>query len=565
MTRFSLFAGLRGASLRADLVAGLTLAAIAVPEQMATARLAGFPPHIGFIAFIAGTLAFAAVGSSRVVSIGADSTIAPIFAGGLAILAATGSPHYAALSALLALLVGGTLIVAGLLRAGWIADLLSTPVLTGFLAGVSIHIALSQAPAFFGVPAEHGDTESRITSLFSHLNAANGPTMLVGVLCLATIAVADEISPRIPGALIALAGATWATAHFELADKGVAQLGHIAHGAPHLAFPDVGPSDLRLVFGLAIVVALVVMVQTSATSRAFPTHGAEPNIDRDFLGAGAGSILAGLFGAFAVDASPPRTAIVAESGGVSQLSGLVAAGIVGAILLFGGGALAQAPAAALAAVLMFVAYRIFRWRDMQAIWRATRAEFLLIPITMLAVVVLPVQQGVALAIILSLLHGVWTTTRTRLIEFDRIPGTTVWWPSSKMHPGERLPGVLVVAFQAPLSFFNADLFQRDMDATTGRADGALKLVVLEASSILEIDYTAATALRECIKKRRASNVDFAIARLELVRAQQSFERFGIMAALGPGRLFHSVEDATNALAPIAQTLDGAVGAPHSPR
>jgi sulfate permease, SulP family len=546
---FRPFSGLRGANLRADLIAGLTLAAIAIPEQMATSRLAGFPPHIGFIAFIAGALAFAAFGSSRMVSIGADSTIAPIFAGGLAALAAMGSPHYAALAALLALLVGGTLILAGLLRAGWIADLLSIPVLTGFLAGISFHIALSQAPAFFGLPAEHGDMQARVEALARHIGEANGPTMLIGVFCLATIIIAEELSPRIPGALIALGGATWATTYFGLANEGVALLGSIAHGAPHLAIPDVAAADIRRVFSLAVVVALLVMVQTSATSRAFARNGVTPDIDRDFIGAGAGGLLSGLFGAFAVNASPPRTAIVVESGGSSQLSSLLAAAIVAGVLFFGGGALAQTPAAALAAVLMFVAYRIFRWRDMLSILRATRSEFSLIVATMLSVVLLPVQEGVGLAIMLSLLHGAWTTTRTRLIEYVRIPGSTVWWPASWIHQGERLPGVLVVAFQAPLSFLNADLFRRDMREAFERADGSLRLVVLEASSIVEIDYSAALALREAIEACRMKGVDFAVARLESVRAQKSFEQFGIMKALGPERMFHSVDEATKTLAP----------------
>lgn len=547
--RARLFRGLRGLDWRADLVAGLTLAAIAVPEQMATARLAGFPAHIGFVAFIAGSLAFAALGSSRFVSVGADSTIAPIFAGGLALLAMTGTPHYAALAGLIALLVGATLMLAGLLKAGWVANLLSIPVLTGFLAGISVHIALSQAPAFLGLPPQHGDAQTRIMELVEHIDDANGATALVAALCLAVIIIAEDVSPRIPGALIALAGATWATNHFDLKAKGVAVIGRIAHGAPHFAIPEFGLSDLRQVFGLAIIIALVVMVQTSATSRAFTPAKTQADVDGDFFGAGAGSILSGFFGSFAVNASPPRTAIVSESGGASQLSGLVAAGIVAAVLFFGGGVLAQAPAAALAAVLMFVAGRIFRWRDMIAIWRATRAEFLLIFATMLAVVLLPVQTGVGLAIILSLLHGAWTTTRARLIEFDRIPGTTVWWPMSQIHRGERIPGVGVVAFQAPLSFLNADLFRHDVLAEIERGNGALRLIVLEASSIVEIDYSAALRLRDTIEECRARGVDFAVARLESVRAQEAFERFGISAALGAGRMFLSVDAATKALAP----------------
>lgn len=549
------FAGLRGGSWRYDIFAGLTLAAIAIPEQMATARLAGFPPHIGFIAFIAGSLAFAILGSSRFVSVGADSTIAPIFAGALAMVAATGTPHYANLAQLLALLVGVALIVSGLLRAGWIADLLSIPVITGFLAGISIHIALSQAPAFFGLPPGHGAPLDRLAGLVHGIGKAHPATTLIGVVSLAIIIVAEKISPRIPGALIALVGAALAVDYFNLGALGVARLGKIAHAMPEFAVPSIRMADVIQIFGLATVVAFVVMVQTAATSRAFQTNLASSDINRDFLGAGAGSLVAGLFGAFAVNASPPRTAIVVESGGASQFSGLIAAAVVGAILLYGGGALAHVPTAALAATLMFVAGRIFRLGDMIDILRKTRAEFALVVATMLAVVLLPLQTGVALAIVLSLVHGIWTTTRTRLIEFDRIPGTTVWWPQNTALTGERLPAALIVAFQAPLSFLNADTFQRDLAAAIERRNGSMRLVVLEASSIVEIDYSAARALREAINECRARGVDFAVARLESVRAQEAFEKFGIFETLGPERLFHSVHDATVRLAPWSFAVD----------
>jgi len=547
--RVSPVTALRGASLRYDIFAGFTLAAIAIPEQMATARLAGFPPHIGFIAFIAGSLAFAIFGSSRFVSVGADSTIAPIFAGALAMVAATGTPHYINLAQLLALLVGSALIVGGLLRAGWIADLLSIPVLTGFLAGISVHIALSQAPAFFGLAPGHGGPLARLAALAHGISHAHPATTTISVGCLVVIVVSEKISARIPGALIALAAAALTVEYFNLRSIGVAVLGQIAHNTPRLSVPPIGVADVTQIFGLAAVVAFVVMVQTAATSRAFPAQGAPSDIARDFLGVGAGSVVAGLFGAFAVNASPPRTAIIVESGGASQFSGLVAAAVITAIMLYGGGALAHVPTAALAAVLMFVAGRIFRVRDMIDILRKTRAEFVLVVATILAVVLLPLQTGVALAIVLSLVHGIWTATRTRMIEFDRIPGTTVWWPEYAALKGERLPGVLVVAFQAPLSFLNADMFQRDLETAIERSGDAPRLVVLEASSVVEIDYSAARALREAIRACRARGVDFAVARLESVRAQKAFEKFGVMATLGPERVFHSVHDATCALTP----------------
>ncbi len=535
-----------------DVLAGLTLAAIAIPEQMATARLGGFSPQVGFFAFIAGSLAFAALGSSRYLSSGSDSTITPIFAGSLAAIAATGSPHYIELAEILALMVGAILIGAGVFRAGWIADLLSIPVTTGFLAGISIHIIVSQSPSVLGLPGVHGDLPHRIGAILQGLPHTNFGAVAIAVSCLGAIIIGEMISSRIPGALIALVGATLAVRYFHLDEKGVAVLGPIAKTLPHPSFPEVGFADLSQVLGLSVVIAVVVMVQTAATSRSFPDfEGAEPDVNRDFLGIGAGCALSGFIGSFPVDASPPRTAIVAETGGRTQLSGLLAAALIGAVAFYGGNLLAQVPHAALAGVLLFIAGRIFRVATMVAIWRDTRAEFALVVVTLLAVVLLPVEIGVALSILLSLAHGMWTTTQTRLMIFERVPGTSIWWPQSATQKGERLEGVLVVAFQAPLSFLNAYQFHHDFVRALERAEKGLSLVVLEASSIVEIDFTAARILRELIERCRESNVDFAIARLESVRAQELLEHFGVLAACGDGRVFHSVDEATRALAPRA--------------
>lgn len=546
--RSPLFAYPRG-DLHYDMLAGLTLAAIAIPEQMATARLAGFPAHYGFFAFMAGSLAFAAFGASRFLSSGADSTIAPIFAGSLTLLAASGASEYHELAAALALLVGLLLALGGIFRAGWIADLLSTPVMTGFLAGVSIHIAVSQAPALLGFGEVAGNLFERLATIIREWRSTNVWTLSIGLACLGVIIVGEKISARIPGALIALAAATWAVRQFALEAKGVSVLGPIHVAPPRPSIPEIAPGDLPQLVGLAIIIALIVMVQTAAVSRSFPSEaGAAPNVNRDFLGVGVGSILAGLFGAFAVDASPPRTAIIVETGGRSQISGVVACGVIVAVMMFGSDALTLIPNAALAGVLLFIAARIFRVNVMLDILKQTRAEFGLVIVTMLAVAFLPLQTGVALAIMLSLVHGMWTVTRTRLIEFERLPGATVWWPASPAFQGEKLEGVLVAAFQAPLSFLNAYQFQHDLMKEIERTVQPLKLVVLEASSIVEIDFTAAEILREAIIGCRARGVDFAIARLESIRAQAALERFGVMAALGPGRLFRSVDEATRALA-----------------
>jgi SulP family sulfate permease len=530
-----------------DLVAGVTLAAIAIPEQMATARLGGFAPQIGFYAFLAGSLAFAVFGSSRLLSAGADSTITPIFAGSLALLAASGSPEYAVLAVALALMVGAVLVAGGVFRLGWIADLLSIPVSVGFLAGIAVHILISQMPAILGLPAPEGPMLQRLVSLLGHLGQANLFALAIGLGVLAVITVSERIDARIPGALIGLIAASAAVVLMGLESRGVAVVGSIAVALPALAVPDIGIGESLRLLPLALIIAVVIMVQTAATTRSFQSDpDAPPDVDRDFVGVGAGSILAGLIGAFPVNASPPRTAIVSETGGRSQLAGLFAAALVVALLAFGASLLRHVPNAALGGVLLFVALRIFRLGQMAEILRQSSGEFLLIVATAASIIVLPIEQGVATGIVLSLLHGIWTTTRAHLVVFERVPGTSIWWPSNSHEPGESVPDVIVVGFQAPLSFLNAYPFRRDVLALVRSRVPKPQLVVLEATGIVEIDFTAAQVLRDVIRSCRADGVDVAIARLESVRAQEAMVRFGIQDLLGSDHLVLSVEQAVRA-------------------
>jgi MFS superfamily sulfate permease-like transporter len=550
LTPWPLFCSLRGlgaADLNRDLVAGLTLAAIAIPEQMATARLGGFAPQIGFFAFMAGTLAFAAFGSSRFVSVGADSTITPIFAGSLALLATAGSPQYAGVAAALALMVGATLITAGIIRLGWIADLLSRPVITGFLAGISIHIVLSQLPIVLGVPATSGSVYERVAALAPHLHETNPLALLLGLGVAAFTFACERWSPRVPGALIALVAATVAVAAFGLEQSGITVLGDVPAGLPRFALVTVDHDQIYALIPLAIVISLVVMMQTAATTRSFPAAGEPQDVDRDFVGVGVGSVLAGLFGAFPVNASPPRTAIVAEVGARSQVAGLTAVAILLALASFGTGLLQHVPDAALAGMLLFVAQRIFRVQAFKEIYRRAPFEFALIVATMTAIVLLPIQTGVVTGVFLSLLHGVYITTRAVPIELERVPGTTIWWPPHGPVPGEKEDGVLVMAFQAPLSFLNAYDFRRGIEHAMARHGGVVRLCVLEAGSIVAIDYTAADVLAEVIRDCRAQGADFAVSRLESIRAQEAFQSFGLVELLGADHIFHSVEEAIRKL------------------
>jgi MFS superfamily sulfate permease-like transporter len=544
---FRSLAAYRPGLLPSDLIAGLTLAAIAIPEQMATARLGNFEPQVGFFAFLAGSLGFALLGGNRFLSCGADSTITPIFAGGLAALAAAGSPGYQTLAIALALMVGAMLVASGIFRLGGIANLLSVPVTVGFLAGISVHILVSQLPGVLGLASPEGTTIYRIAVLAKELGGSNPYTICIGFGVLAVVFISEGISARIPGALIGLVAATALVILAGLEAKGVKVVGAVPGTLPKLKLPDAAPEQWVHLVPLAFVITVIIMVQTAATTRSFPSEPDKPaDVDRDFLGAGAGSVLAGLFGAFPVNASPPRTGIVSETGGKSQLSGLFAAAIVLALLAFGTTLLHHVPDAALGGILLFVALRIIRIKQILTVYRESLPEFLLILATAALIIVLPIQQGAALGIILSLLHGIWSTTRAKLVTFERVPGTTIWWPASPHLVGEQLPGVAVVGMHAPLSFLNSPGFRADVMNVVMK--NKPKLLVFEASGIVEIDFTAAQILLDVFKACREDGVTIAMARLESVRAQDAFERFKLFDALSRDHIFHSVDEAVRALA-----------------
>jgi sulfate permease, SulP family len=544
---FSSFEGWTRDCIGQDILAGLTLTAITVPEQMATAKLGGFEPQIGFYAFIGATVGFVALGASRLLTAGADSTITPIFAGTLAALAGSGSAAVGPAAMTLALLVGVMLIAGGILKLGWIANLLSTPVITGFLAGIAAHIIVSQLPGIFGIARGTGDLVSQVVFITTNLSRLNPFSSVIGLGVFATMVLAERISARIPGALIGIALAVLVVVAFGLERRGVAVLGALPGGLPRPALPTF--DLLRQLTPPALIVTLVIMMQTATVTYSFRNSAEpEPDTDRDFLGIGAGNLVAALLGAFPIDASPPRTAVVVESGGRSQLGALVAAVIVLALVLWGRALLYYVPEAALAGVLLFVAQRLVRVGAIVKIARQAPVEGLLILLTAAAIIFLPIQIGVTIGIGLSLLDGLSKTIRTHPIELRKLPGTTVWWPPQTPGEGERRKGIAVIGFQAPLLFANAEIFKRGMIERIDDYDQPLSLVVLEASGIADIDFTAAQALIDILEHCRMANIRFAVARLESARALEAFSRFGVLDALGPNRLFHSVDEAVNQLA-----------------
>jgi sulfate permease, SulP family len=532
-------------NLSHDVPAGLLLAAIAIPEQLATAQLAGMPAETGLFAFAAGAVGFAVFGTNRFLSAGADSTIAPIFAGGIAALAATGSSEYVALASLLALMVGCILITAAVLRIGWIADLLSIPVITGLMAGIAVHIAVGQLPGFLALPDPHGSLPARIVDLIREASSINPWSAAIGVLVVVMIQAGERLAPRVPWALLALILAGCASYAFDLPARGVASLDALPPSLPHIGVPMVEARTAVSLVPLALIVALVCMMQTAAVLRAFPSQPGGPlHVARDFGGIGAGCVLSGCLGAFAVNASPPRTAVAAQAGGTSQVVSLVAVALAVGVLFGGGRALAFVPQAALAGILLAVSVRLIRTVEMMRILRCGGSEIVLVAISAALVIALPIQTGMIGAIVLSLLHSVAMVARPPSVELARAPGTTVWWPPDGER-GEHVPGVLVFAPGGPLNFTSAAYVRNRLRQLLANA-GTTRLLVIEAGGVTEIDYTGAIVLQEMIANLRSQGTDVSLARLSGERARQQAARSGLLAAVGPDHVFHTVEEAVRA-------------------
>jgi MFS superfamily sulfate permease-like transporter len=540
--------GMPSGWLAHDLPAGLVLAATALPTQLATARLAGLPPETGLLAFAAGTVGYMIFGSNRHMVVGADSTIAPIFAGGLAVLVAgTGLP-YGELAVMLSLMVGVVLLAAGAMQAGWVADLLSIPVTSGFLAGISVHIAVLQLPTLLGIPPAGDTMLQRVQAILAHLPETNPLVLLIGAGVLVASLLSERLAPRFPGGLLAIAAAALAVVTLGLPAHGVAVLGAIHATAPSPALPSWSDArDMARLVPLAFIVTVVCMMQSAAVVRAFSSSPAgEEHVSPSFMGVGMGCVLAGALGAFPVNASPPLTSIAIDSGAKSQASGLFAVLAIALLVIFGGFLLAYVPQAALAGVLLTVAIRIFRLREIVRILRQSRGEFALAVAAALLVVVLPIESGMLLAIVLSLSHSLYMVARPLCDELARAPGTTVWWPARAGEAGEHLPGVLVFAPAAPLNFTNARFICRRL-AHSAAAKPGLALVVIEASGVTDIDYTGAQLVIQTLANFRAAGVAVALARLSAERASDQAERTGLLAEVGRDRVFLTVEDAVRAL------------------
>jgi MFS superfamily sulfate permease-like transporter len=538
-----IFLGVTRANFAGQLLAGVTLLAIAIPEQLATSRLAGVPAYIALIAFITATLVFVVVGSNPIMSIGADSTIAPLFAAVLIRLAPVSTTLYFELIAATAVVTGLVVMAIGLLRLGWIADFLSLPIVTGFLAGIGVIIIVHQLPSALGVSAGGTSVIQRLSSLSHVLAHVSGWSIALALGTLAVLMVGEKINGRIPWALGAIVVATILAVAFSLATHGVVELGAVNAQLPTWRLHWLSGSQWSIVATTAVTLVIVILSQTAATTRTSSDDlGVSSDISRDFVGVGLANVAAGLVGAFPVDASPARTTVARLAGGRTKLVGVTAA--ILAILLSPLSHYAHSiPLAALAGVLFFIALRLINVDQLRRIWHTSRVEFLFALISLLGVVLIGVEQGLAIAVALAILDQTWRSARPKMFELGRHVGTTSWEPMGPPNV-ELVDHALVALFDNDIFFANAGVFRREVHQLIA-TQPATKHFVMDAVAISDIDFTGMTILAQVVDDIAKDGVSFTLARVnDTVRASLQKSADATVRGLA---IYESVDDAVNAV------------------
>ena len=552
---FRLFPTLRGYQRRwlgRDLLAGVTFGAVTMPGQLATAHLAGMPPITGLYGFIVATLIAAAVSTNRHLAMGVDSTVAPILATGLAAAGATAETrYYIALALVSAFLVGLFTLLIGVSRLGWVGDFLSRPVMIGFFGGIAVIIIVRQIPGLIGVEDGHGRTVSRIIQLANQIRHANIPSVILGLASLALLLGIARISRRIPGALIVLVLSTVAMAVFRLKDLGVEALGPLERGLPSIELPPFSFEAIEAVLSTALVIAIFCLAQTAATTRSAANLGGyETDVNADFRALGLANIASSLVGSFTVNASPPSTTILAESRGRSQLASLVASAIA-VVVLFFSQLIENLPMATLAAVLIYIAIKIFRVDQMRATAEYSWLAFALMLVSLIGTVLLGIVYGVLFAVVVSFIYQASRTARPELLRLGRSALGT-WLPLSDERAAP-VPGIAAFALNGPLWFGNANWFRMQLiDALpeeddeadiAGEVDTAGEdqpdLLVLDARRIDDVDFTGFEALCDVADVAALRGVPFVVV-VQQGRTERAFRGGGFSELLGRSRFFDTI-------------------------
>jgi len=529
--------------LAKDVVAGVVLTTLLVPQGMAYAELAGLPPITGLYTSIMCLLGYALFGPSRILVLGPDSSLGPMIAATiLPLIAANGDEKRAiALASMLAILVAAIMIVASVAKLGFIADLISKPTMIGYMNGLALTILVGQLPKLFGFKVEADGLIPELTGFIRGLahGEAVGAAAAVGIAGIVLILVLQRWLPKVPAVLIMVVLAIAATSVFSLADHGVSLVGVLPKGFPPLTLPDVGLSDIGPLFAGALGIALVSLADTISTASAFAARtGQEIDGNGEMIGIGVANLAAGLFQGFPVSTSGSRTAVAERSGSKTQLTGVTGAVLIILMIVLVPGLFRNLPNPALAAVVITASLSLADIPGTVRLWRQRKVEFLLSIAAFLGVALLGVLPGIAIAVGLSILNvfrRAWRPYETVLGRVEGLAG----YHDTRSYPGaSQLPGLVIYRFDAPLFFANTKTFRDEIRRLAG-AQPPPRWIVIAAEPVTDVDTTASDVLEDLDEALNAQGISLVFAELK-DPVRRKIERYGLTRTIDPRHFFPTI-------------------------
>ena len=545
----ALFRSYQRGWLAKDLVAGLVLSALLVPQGMAYAELAGLPPVTGLYTSILCLVGYAIFGPSRILVLGPDSSLGPMIAATIApLVLAGGDPDKAvALASVLAVLVGVVMTVAGLGHLGFVADLLSKPTQIGYMNGLALTIVVGQLPKLFGFSVDADglieEAKAFVTGVADQL--VNTTAATIGVLSLVGILLMQRLMPKVPAVLVVVVLAALAVNLLDLQADGVKTIGVLPQGFPPFTIPTVAWGDLPELFLGAVAIAVVALADTMSTASSFAARrGERVHGDQEMIGIGAANILAGLFQGFPVSTSGSRTAVSEQAGSRSQVTGIVGAVVIGFVLVFATGVMQYVPQPTLGAIVIAAALSLADLPATRRLWHQRRTEFTLSIAAFLGVALLGVLPGILLAITLSILNVFRRVWWPHQAELGRVEGLAGLHDTGTYPHSELLPGLVVYRFDAPLIFANSRMFGDTVRAMAEERPD-LRWVLVAAEPMTDVDTTAADMLAELDSWLNARDVSLVFAEVkDPVRAK--IVRYELDRTIDPAHFFPTIDEAVDA-------------------
>ncbi len=523
--------------LRGDLVAGLVLAALLVPQGMAYAELAGLPAVYGLYATMVPLIVYSLLGPSRILILGPDSAIAPVVAAAIIPIAGNNTSERVALAGMLAVLVGLVCLVGGIAGLGFVTDLISKPVRIGYLAGIALSVIVSQLPGLLGFSIDGSGLWADLRGVAENLDQIDITTLLIGGGSLAFMLVVRQLEPRIPGALIVVVVTSLLVS---LLDLSIDTVGSIPQGLPSFVIPDPDASDLQRLALTAFALSLLAFADTSVLSRSYATRrGDHIDQNQELRALGAANLATGLFQGFPISSSSSRTPVAEAAGSKSQLTGLIGALALGGILVFASDLFRNLPAAVLAAIVIAAMIGLVDIAQFRRLANVHRTDFLLALSCFLGVAIFGVLTGMGIAIGLSLVSFLWRMWHPHDAVLGRATGVKGYHDLTRYPEAKEIPGLLLFRFDAPVFFANSGVFRERLLAAIDESDVPLTQVVVAAEPITDLDSTAADMLAELASDLEARGIDLGFAEMK-DPVKDRLRRFGLVETIGHDRFYPTI-------------------------